>query len=82
MELGIVIFARLEQFENASLPMLVTELGIVIFVNPEDLNALFPILVTELGMVTSVNLEHPKKVLSPMLVTEFESEISVNLEQS
>ena len=41
---------------NALLPILVTELGIVIDVNPvQPKNAVGPILVTELGIVIDVN---------------------------
>ena len=40
--------------------MLVTELGMVMDVNPEQpLNALMPMLVTEFGIVMNVKLEHP-----------------------
>lgn len=55
---------------NAVLPMLVTELGIVIGGNKSGhpKNALVPILVTEFGIVTDVNMLHPWNTLVPMLV--------------
>ncbi len=57
--------------ENALLPILVTELGMVTLVNPlQPLNALPPILVTELGMVTLVKPEQPLNAEPPMVVTE------------
>ena len=53
-----VIEVRPEQFRNATLPMLVTLLGIVMEVRPEQpLNAANPMLVTLLGMVTEVRPE-------------------------
>ena len=43
---------------NARLPMLITLLGMVIEVRPEQyMNAPYPMLVTLLGMVTEVRLE-------------------------
>ena len=52
--------------------MLVTELGMVTEVRPEQPEkALLPMLVTELGMVTEVRPEQPEKALLPMLVTEY-----------
>ena len=51
--------------------MLVTELGIVIDVRPEQPEkALPPMLVTELGMSIEVRPVHPWKAHHPMLVTE------------
>ena len=45
---------------NALLPILVTELGIIIVFNTEQVsNALLPILVTELGIMIDVRLEQP-----------------------
>ena len=55
---------------NALPPMLVTLLGMVIEVRPEQpQNAVSPMLVTLLGMVTEVRPEHPKNAQFPMLVT-------------
>ena len=52
--------------------MLVTELGMVTEVRPEqNRNALSPMLVTELGMVTEVRPEQRSNALLPMLVTEY-----------
>ena len=52
--------------------MLVTELGIVTLVRPEQyLNAPSPILFTEFGIVTLVRLEQTENAKPPMLVTEF-----------
>jgi hypothetical protein len=51
--------------------MLVTELGIVMLVNPLQLEkAPSPILVTELGIVMLVNPLQLEKAPSPILVTE------------
>ena len=51
----MVISVRPVQPLNADLPMLATELGIVMFVRFVQLeNELSPMLVTELGMVISV----------------------------
>ena len=45
--------------------MLVTELGMVMLVRPEQLlNAYVPILVTELGMVIPLRPEQPEYFLS------------------
>ena len=47
---------------KAELPMVVTELGMVTEVRPEQLlKAELPMLVTELGMVTEVRPEQPLK---------------------
>ena len=44
------------QLPNTAVPIVMTELGIVIEANDvQPLNALFPILVTELGIVIEVN---------------------------
>ena len=62
---------------NASSPMLVTALGIVMEVREEQLlNAATPMLVTELPMVMEVREEQLPNVLSPMLVTELGMVIS------
>ena len=51
---------RAEQPLNAPLPILVTELGMVMEVREEQLlNALSPMLVTLLGIVTEVKLDMP-----------------------
>ena len=60
--LGAVVARQFISFKlellNAYLPIEVTELGIVIEVNLEQLpNALSPIEVTELGIVIDVKLE-------------------------
>ena len=48
-----------------------TELGIVILVNPvQPLNASLPIVVTELGIVILVNPVQPLNASLPMEVTE------------
>lgn len=44
-EVPIVTVVSPLQFENALMPILVTELGIVSVVNPHDINASFPMLV-------------------------------------
>ena len=50
------------QLEKALLPMLVTELEMVIDVNPEQSEkAPFSIDIKQLGVVTAVNLEQPRK---------------------
>ena len=50
--------------------MLVTELGMVMFVRPEqEANALTPIVVTLLGMIMLVRSEQPENAELPMLVT-------------
>ena len=50
-ELGIMMEVRLEQLENALLPIEVTELGMLMEVRLEQPeNALSPMEVTELGM--------------------------------
>ena len=63
-----VTFVKFKQL-NASLPILVTEAGIVTIVKPEHpLNALAPTLVTDDGIVIVVRLEQPVKALSAILV--------------
>ena len=60
MALLLMVTDRPLQPENADLPMLVTELGMVTevrFQQPE--NADLPMLVTELGMVTEVRPLQP-----------------------
>ena len=55
----IVTEVSIEQFSNASEPMLVTEFGIATDVKLEQpWNALKPMLVTEFGIITDVKLEH------------------------
>ena len=64
------ILVRPEQPENAELPMLVTEFGIVTLVRLEqEENAYSPMLVTEFGIVTLVRPEQPLNAELPMLVT-------------
>ena len=54
---NIVAFFKLLQWQNASLPILITLLGIVTLVRPEQPeNAELPMLVTLLGIVTFVRL--------------------------
>ena len=61
---------RLEQLRNASFPMLVRLLGIIIEVRPEQYpNAHSPMFVTLLGIVMDVRVLQPRKAESPMLVT-------------
>ena len=57
--MGIVTDVNAEHPKNASLPIFITELGIVIDVNAHPWNALPPILVTvEVGVnVTDFNAE-------------------------
>ena len=51
--------------------MLVTELGMVMLVRPEQpSNARTPMLVTDFGMVTLVRPVQPENAFAPMLVTE------------
>ena len=53
-----MINVKLLQRQKAQIPILVTELGIVIEVKLlQPSNASFPMLVTELGMVTEVRPE-------------------------
>jgi len=78
IELERVTSVNEEHPLNTPFPMLVTELGSIIEVNPVPLNALFPMLVTEVGMVTSVNAV-PLNALSPMLVTEVGMVIESNV---
>ena len=66
-----VIEAKLLQFPTILEPMLVTELGISILVNPEQLEkALPPIVVTAFGMVMDVNPQ-PLNALFPIVMREF-----------
>ena len=54
----LIIFFNLSQPLNAFSPILVTELGIVTLVRPEQSrSAELPIVVTELGMITLVRPE-------------------------
>ena len=58
--------------KKAFVPILVTELGIVIDVKAaQDWNTSSPILPTELPIVTVVKLRQLKNAPSPILVTEF-----------
>ena len=51
------------QPENAFLPMLVTELGIVMLVSEvQPKNAFLPMVVTESGIVTLISEVHPANV--------------------
>ena len=66
----MVTVERLEQPLNAELPILVTELGMVMLVNPvHPSNAEPSMLVTELGMVISVRFVQFLNFSRPMLVT-------------
>ena len=61
--LTLSMTGRLVQPENASLPMEVTESGMVIPVRLEQLaNAEVPMVVTELPIVAFCNLEQPLNV--------------------
>ena len=60
-EFGIVTEVSLEQPEKAEPPTLVTLLGILMEVRPQQEKALFPILVTLLGIVREVRLLQPEK---------------------
>ena len=73
---GSVTDSKEAQFLNAFVPILVTELGIVIDIKIDGgfkpfLNALAPILVSvEVGVnVSDSELVHPKNALVPILVT-------------
>lgn len=82
-ELGMVMSVRLEQLMNAPVPMLVTELGIMILVSPvQRPNTHSSIFVTELEMVMSVRLEQFQNAQVPMLVTELGIAILVRFEHS
>jgi hypothetical protein len=70
------------QKENASMPILVTLLGIVIEVRASHaLNASSPILVTPLGIVIEVIAPHPLNILQPILVILSDSSIEVKPSQ-
>jgi hypothetical protein len=62
---------NLSHNKNAPFPIVVTELGIVIDVNPDCLNVSIPILVRDVESVTDDKLVHPKNVPFPILVTVF-----------
>ena len=67
------------QFENASLPIEVTELPIVTLVKERHRsNACVPMEVTESGMVIFVRLRHPRNAMLPMEVTELGMVMLVN----
>ena len=73
------IEVRFSQEENALLSMFVTELGIVIVVNPlQHQNALFSILITELGIMMEIRLLQYANVLFFILVTELGITIEVS----
>lgn len=77
-----VKFSTLEQPSNALLPMLVTELGMVMEVRLEQFrNAESPIHVTELGIFMEFRSEHSINAHVPILVTEAEKETEVRFEQ-
>jgi len=78
-----IVTERNEEHDlNAAAPILVTELGISIDVNPETLNAAKPILVTELGITTDCNAGHELNAPTPILVTELGIITDVNAEHS
>lgn len=69
------------QPENALLPMLITELGIVMEVRLEQfLKDESLMRVTDLGIVIEVIFVQPSKALFPMTVTELGMAIDVKLE--
>ena len=62
--------------------MLVTELGMVTDVKPEQpLKALSPMLVTELGIVTDVKPVQPVKALALILVTWYVTVFMIKLDK-
>lgn len=73
---GVPSIIKLSHPLNALLPMLVTELGMVIFRNDsQSAKAPSPMLVTESGMAICRNEEQFEKALFPMLETELGMEI-------
>ena len=69
-------FTRPLQLLNASSPILVTELGIVIEASEGQLyNILSSMIFTELGIVIEARGRQSQNALYPMLVTEFGIEI-------
>jgi hypothetical protein len=59
--------------------MCVTELGIVIEVNPHLINTSLPIFDIELGIITNVSFLQSEKASFPMFVTEFGMVTDVSL---
>ena len=79
-EFGIVIDARLVQFQNAPLPIDVTESGIVIDARlVQSLNTLLPIDVTASGIVIEVSLVQFQNASLPIDVTELGIVIDVTV---
>jgi hypothetical protein len=67
----IVALVNPMQFRSAEVPILVTELGILMLVKPEQpLNAELPMLVIEVVIVMLVRVVLFRNALSAMVVTE------------
>ena len=79
-DFGILILLSDVQPLNASQPIVITELGIIMERIPIPLNAPPPILTKELGKIREVMLEQPEKADIPILVSELGSETEVVLE--
>jgi len=77
-EVESVTAVNAEHEVNALTPILVTELGMMIEINPDPLNAPEPILIRDVESVTSVNAEHEVNASAPILSTELGSVIEVN----
>ena len=69
-ELGISIELKTAHSSNVDSPMEVTELGMVIVVNPDSAKAQSPMEVTELGISIETRLVQPPNASIPMEVTE------------
>ena len=63
-------FVRTLHAENASLPRLVSDLGKVTLLRPQELNALNPMVVRLLESVIEENEQEPNEY-APILVTPF-----------
>jgi len=77
----IVAVVKLEQYENASLPILCTLLGIVMLDRNEVLNAPSPMLVTPVPIVAVARLVQPSNAPLPILVTLLGMVMLARLEQ-
>lgn len=71
LPLSTVMFRRNEQELKTPVPMLVTELGMVMVSMPIWLKALFPMLVKEFGRTMCRNIQQLLKASAPMLVIVF-----------
>ena len=69
--MGSVTFSKIVHSANTFVPILITEVGMIIVVNPDPLNAPSPILITEVGIIIDVKLLHSLNTSFPMLVIEF-----------